>query len=482
MSATTEALTAVRVVDVPRAAGLRKWAMLPVVLAGVAMVVLDFFIVNVAMPTMQADLHAGANAIQWVIASYGLAFAAGLITGGRLGDQLGRRRMFALGLALFVVTSAACGVAPTATTLIVARAAQGLASALLMPQVLAILGVAYTGADRLKALTAYAMTLGIAAVSGQLIGGALIALDPAGLDWRACFLVNVPVGLAALALVRRTVPESRGGDSRLDLLGADLVTLGLIAILVPLIEGRDHGWPLWTWASFAAAGLLLGAFGLYQRRLAARGGSPLVHPELFAERAFSAGLATIVLFYATVASFFLVLALELQEGRGLDALDSGLVFAFEGLGFLATTMTAGVLVARFGRQVLAAGALVRAVALVGVYLAAGHMGAHGSVAWLAAALVLDGAGMGLVMGPMINIVLADVAPRHAGAASGVLASAQQVGNALGVALIGIVFFGALDGGHAVPDAFRTSLLWLAAGSVAVAALIQALPRGGRASA
>jgi EmrB/QacA subfamily drug resistance transporter len=474
MSATTEAIIAVRVRDA-RAAGLRKWALLPVVLAGVAMVVLDFFIVNVAMPTMQSELHAGDSAIQWVVASYGLAFAAGLITGGRLGDQLGRRRMFALGLALFVLTSAACGIAPSAATLVAARAAQGLASALLMPQVLAIIGVAYEGADRLKALTAYAMTLGIAAVSGQLIGGLLIQLDPAGLDWRACFLVNVPVGLVALAFVSRTVPESRGGDARLDLVGAVLVTLGLIAILVPLIEGRDHGWPLWTWVSFAAAGLLLGAFAIYQRRVAARGGSPLVHPELFAERAFSAGLATMVLFYATVASFFLVLALELQEGRGLDALDSGLVFAFEGLGFLVTTMTAGGLVARFGRRVLAVGALVRAVALVGAYVAIGH---HGSIAWLAGAMVLDGAGMGLVMGPIIGIVLANVAPRHAGAASGVLASAQQVGNALGVALIGVVFFGALDAGHAVPDAFRTSLLWLAAGSVAVAALIQTLPRGG----
>jgi EmrB/QacA subfamily drug resistance transporter len=477
MSATTEALTTVRVGDA-RALGLHKWALMPVVLAGVAMVVLDFFIVNVAMPTMQSDLGAGASALQWVIASYGLAFAAGLITGGRLGDQFGRRRMFTVGLALFVVTSALCGVAPSAAALVAARAAQGLASALLMPQVLAILGVAYDGADRLKALTAYAMTLGIAAVSGQLIGGVLIELDPAGLDWRSCFLVNVPVGLVALALVRRTVPESRGGDSRLDLVGADLVMLGLIAILVPLIEGREHGWPAWTWASFAAGALLLGSFAIYQRRVAARGGSPLVHPELFAERAFSAGLATIVVFYATVASFFLVLALELQDGRGLDALESGLVFAFEGLGFLATTMTAGALVARFGRQVLAIGALVRGLALVTLYAV---VGAHGSVALMAATLVLDGAGMGLVMGPIITMVVTNVAPRHAGAASGVLASVQQIGIAFGVALIGVVFFGALDAGHAVPEAFRTSLLWLAAGSVAVAALIQALPRGRRAA-
>ena len=241
-----------------RTASLRKWAPLPIVLAGVFMVVLDFFIVNVAMPTMQGELHAGANAIQWVVAGYGLAFAAWLITGGRLGDQLGRRRMFTIGLALFVVTSAACGIAPSADTLVAARVAQGAASALLMPQVLAILGVAYTGPDRMKALTAYTMTLGIAAVGGQLIGGVLIQLDPAGLDWRACFLVNVPVGLAALAVASRVVPENRAeGESRLDLVGADLVTLGLVAILLPLIEGRDQGWPAWTWASFAGAGLVM---------------------------------------------------------------------------------------------------------------------------------------------------------------------------------------------------------------------------------
>jgi EmrB/QacA subfamily drug resistance transporter len=466
----------------PRTATLRKWAALPVVLTGVFMVVLDFFIVNVAMPTMQGELHAGANAIQWVVAGYGLAFAAGLITGGRLGDQLGRRRMFTIGLALFVLTSAACGVAPSAGTLVAARVAQGAASALLMPQVLAILGVAYSGADRMKALTAYTMTLGIAAVGGQLIGGVLIQLDPAGLDWRACFLVNVPVGLAALALVSRVVPE-HGGDaeSRLDLVGAELAMVGLVAILLPLIEGRDQGWPAWTWVSFAAAGVVMIVFGLHQRRVARRGGSPLVPPELFAQRAFTAGMATVVLFFVTVASFFLVLALELQEGRGLDALESGLVFGFEGLGFFVTTLTAGRFVARLGRQALALGALVRAVALVALYAAVDHVGAHGSVAWLAAPLMLDGAGMGLVMGPIIAIVLAGVAPRHAGAASGVLASAQQVGNAFGVAIVGVVYFGALEGGHGVPEAFRTSLLWLAGGSLAVAALIQALPRGERAA-
>jgi MFS family permease len=173
------------------------------------MVVLDFFIVNVAMPAVQRDLDAGVGAIEWIVAGYGLAFAAGLVTAGRLGDQFGRRRLFGWGLAAFTLTSAACGLAPDAGLLVAARVAQGMAAALLMPQVLAIIGVAYEGRDRARAITAYAMTLGVAAVAGQLVGGALIEADLAGLGWRLCFLVNVPIGLAALAALRRTVDESR---------------------------------------------------------------------------------------------------------------------------------------------------------------------------------------------------------------------------------------------------------------------------------
>ena len=485
MSTTAPLLPAARPLAA-RAAALRRWAALPVVLAATAMVILDFFIVNVALPAMQSDLHAGAGAVEWVVAGYGLAMAAGLITGGRLGDLLGRRRMFAWGLVLFTLTSLACGLAPDAGTLVAARVAQGAASALLMPQVLAILGVAYDGADRVKAFTAYALTLGLAAVAGQLIGGVLIELDVAGLGWRSCFLVNVPVGIAALALTRRTVPESRAPDAtRLDLPGAALVTAALVAVVLPLIEGRAHGWPAWTWASLAAAPVLLVAFGRSQRRLARRGGSPLVPPVLWEQRGFAPAVVTVVAFYATVASTFLVLALYLQGGRGLSALDSGLVFSLLGAGFLATSSWAGSggpVVQRLGRQVLALGAGVRVVALMGLWLAVGHVGAGGSVAWLAVPLLLDGAGMGLVMGPLFTLVLAPVRPEHAGAASGVLAAAQQVGNAVGIAAIGVVFYGALSAGPgpvAVPPAFRDALLALAALGLVVVALVQRMPRGGR---
>ena len=237
-----------------------RWAALPVVLAGTFMVVLDFFIVNVAMPAMQADLHAGTGALEWVVAGYGLTFATLLITAGRLGDQFGRRRLFSVGLALFTLASAACGLAWSPAALVAARLVQGVAAALLSPQVLSIIGVAYTGEDRVRALSVYGIVLGLAAVGGQLVGGVLVQADVAGLGWRSCFLINVPVGLAALALAPRLVPESRAGrSSRIDVAGTVLVTAGLTAIILPLVEGRQHGWPLWTWLSLGAAPSRTGA-------------------------------------------------------------------------------------------------------------------------------------------------------------------------------------------------------------------------------
>src|SRR6185503_3118627 len=274
------------------------WAALPVVLAGTFMVVLDFFIVNVAMPAMQADLHAGTGALEWVVAGYGLTFATLLITAGRLGDQFGRRRMFSTGLALFTLASAACGLAWSPTALVAARVVQGVAAALLSPQVLSIIGVAYTGPDRVRALSIYGIVLGLAAVGGQLVGGVLVQADVAGLGWRSCFLINVPVGLAALALAPRLVPESHAGRaSRIDVAGTVLVTAGLTAVILPLVEGRRHGWPLWTWLALGAAPVLLGAFAVHQRRLGRRGGAPLLDPALFRKRAFSAGLLTQLVFW-----------------------------------------------------------------------------------------------------------------------------------------------------------------------------------------
>src|SRR6201996_1301044 len=334
-------------------------AALPVLLAGTFISLLDFFIVNVALPDTQRTLHAGPSAIQFIVAGYGLALAAGLITAGRLGDLYGRRRLYVIGLSLFTIASAACGLAPSATFLVAARVVQGGAAALLMPQILGIISTIYTGPRRAKAFTAYAMAIGFGAVFGQLIGGVLIRLDVAGLGWRTIFLINVPIGVAAALLAPRVVPESKApGAARIDLVGTVLLSLGLVAIVLPLVEGQQQGWPAWTFGCLAASVPLLAGFALYQRRLAARGGSPLINLALFRERAFCAGVVTNVVYQMMMASFFLVLALYLQDGRGLSALESGLIFLPLGLGYFAASAVSPKVAARLGRQVLALGALI----------------------------------------------------------------------------------------------------------------------------
>jgi EmrB/QacA subfamily drug resistance transporter len=431
---------------------------------------------------MQSDLGAGASAIQWIVAAFGLALAAALITAGRIGDIAGRRRIFALGLTLFTLSSAACGLAPTVGVLITARAVQGLSAALMGPQVLVILQTAYHGAAQAKAFAMYGLTMGIGAVFGQLIGGVLIRADLFGLDWRSCFLINVPVGVATLVLIPRVVPESRAPQRpRLDPTGVALVTAALVALVLPLIQGRTQGWPAWTWVCLAGSAVLFTVFGVHQHRASARGDLPLVHTGLFRGRAFSAGSLAQLTFWLGQGSFFLILALYLQQGRGLDALASGVVFTVIGAGYLATSMTAHLLAARMGRHVLTVGALLMALGLGLLWLAVGLLGTGGGTAgaaWLAPGLLVDGLGMGMVIAPLTGMVLSRVSPQLAGSASGVLATTQQVAGALGIALIGIVFYGAL--GNAAPDrfphAFQLGLASLAGLELVLAGLVQLLPR------
>ncbi|MBS1883925.1 MAG: MFS transporter, partial [Actinobacteria bacterium] len=407
---------------------------------------------------------------------YAIAIASLLILGGRLGDLLGRRRIFMVGLALFTASSALCGAAPDIALLLAGRVLQGIGAALFAPQVLSIIGVTFEGEERRRAVTTYGLVMGLAAAGGQLVGGALIAVDLLGLDWRTCYLVNVPIGIAALVLAPRALAESRAeAGERLDLPGAALAGATLVAIVLPLVEGRREGWPLWTFACLGAALPLALAFVARQRRLAASGGAPLVHPELFRERAFTVGVLTSVVFYAGMASFFLVLAVYLQEGCGLSALDSGLVFTALACGYLVASAGAEALVPRWGRQVLAAGGLVRATALTGLALTVGAIGSGGSALLLVPALAVDGIGMGLLTAPLVATVVGAMDPRRAGAASGVLATAQQVGNTIGVAAIGAIFYSAIGPRGDYAGAFELALVAVAAVCLTVAALVQLLP-------
>jgi len=451
-----------------------RWAALPVVLAGTFMVVLDFFIVNVALPSMERGLHAGAGAIEWVVAGYSLTLAVLLTAAARIGDRIGRRRTFSVGLVLFTLASAGCGVAGSPALLVIGRLVQGTGAALLMPNVMSIIGATYEGPDRARALGVYGLVMGLAAACGQLIGGGLVQANIAGLGWRSCFLINVPLGGAALLLAPRLVPESRGErGGGLDVTGTVLATAAVTAVVLPLVEGRQHGWPLWTWISLALAPVIVLAFAVHQRRLATRGGAPLLAPALLRRRSISAGLLTQLAFWSGQASFFLVLALYLQQGRGMNALQSGLVFTILAGAYVAASARAPVLCERHGRRLLGVGALVLAAGHGLLLAAVGDVGVGGSIVPLVPGLVLIGAGMGLLIVPLTTTIMADVAPQQAGAVSGALATMQNVGGAIGVAVTGVIFFGALHDGYA--HALELSLAQLAALLVAVAALTRLLP-------
>lgn len=451
-----------------------------VLLAGAFIASLDFFIVNVAIPSIQRDLHGSSAAIQWVVSGYALGYGSCLIIGGRLGDIYGRRNMFALGMILFTLSSVACGMAPTAGFLVGARVVQGVAAAVMSPPVLSIIGTVYSGEARARAFNGYGMAMGISAVLGQLVGGLLIHFDVFGWGWRDCFLVNVPIGVVALILIPRLVPESRApGRPRLDLIGMVLIAITLVAVVLPLIEGREQGWPAWAWLCLVAVVPLAAVFAAYENRLTRRGGSPLLDMTSFRERAFTGGLLAQVTFFMAMASYYLVFALYLQEGRGLSALNAGLIFIAIGAGYMATSTTARRFAVRLGRQVIAAGAALRVIGLVLLLLTAAAIGNGGSVVWLVPALAIDGAGMGLALAPLASVVLSRVTPTHAGSASGVLNTGLQVGNGLGVALIGVIFYGRLDGGGAAlayPHAFQASLIYLIAVEVLLIAFVQLLPR------
>jgi MFS family permease len=441
-------------------------------MTGTFMFVLDFFIVNVALPSIQQSLRAGEGAIEWIVAGYAISTAVLLVTGGRLGDQFGRRRVFAAGLAVFVLTSAACALAPDPAVLVAARILQGVGAALMAPNILAILGVVYSGPARVRAISVYGMVMGLAAVSGQLIGGVLIRTDLGGLGWRTIFWINVPLGVAALLASPRLVPESRASQgSRFDLAGVALITACLVAVVLPLVDGRQEGWPAWSWIALGSSVPLAIAFAAHQRRKAARGGVPLLSPRVFASWPLRAGLITQTAFWCQQAASYLVIGLYLQQGRGLSPLAAGGVFAVLAAGYLLTSFRAPALTIRFGRGVIAAGAVLAVAGDGALYLAAGH---GGPVAWLFPGLVLLGAGQGLCITPLTTTVLSHADPASAGSVSGALSTAQQVGNSIGVAVTGVLFFGAVDRGYGL--AFERSVLQMGALLLVVAALTRLMPR------
>ena len=459
------------------------WLGLSVLLLAGFVTIFDLFVVNVAIPSMQADLGASFAQIGFIVAGYELAFGVLLITGGRLGDLFGRRRLFVIGIAGFTLASTLCGLAPTAGFLIGARVLQGLAAALLFPQVYASIRVNFDGNDSRRAFGLLGMTLGLAAIAGQVLGGWLVHADLFGLGWRSIFLINVPIGLFAMAAARH-IPESRAPQhSALDWPGVLLVSAGLTLLLVPLIEGPGQGWPAWSLWALAASVLFLVTFYRQQERRRQSGFLPLVDMCLMGQRRFSVGALLVLLIYSTSSSFFLCFALLLQSGLGLDPFLAGSIFAPCSVGFVAASLAAPRLVARWGTNAIVAGALVYAIS-VGLLITQVQMaGAELVPTRLIAVLVVVGVGQGLIMTPLLNLVLGFVEEAQAGMASGVISTVQQVGAALGVAVVGILFSMALAASDGVvgqvgqyASAFVAGMLYNLGAALLVCMLLMMLVR------
>lgn len=465
----------------PGTPSARRWA-LALLLSGSFMTVLDVFIVNVAIPSIRRDLGASYAEVELVIAVYGLTYAVSLVTGGRLGDIHGRRRMFVLGMAAFAIASVLCGLAPSAETLIAARFVQGIAAALLFPQVLAIMRVSYDGDDRRRAFAAMGVVLGVSAIAGQLLGGFLVEFAPWGLGWRAVFLVNLPLALAVLPFAGRLLPESRAeGAVRLDIPGAVLGGMALGLIVYPLIEGRQAGWPAWAFASMAAAVPATALFVWYERRVARRGGAPVLDMALFRDPAFVAGVVLFLVFYSTLNSFFLANALLVQLGLGLGPFAAGSIMTPSAIAFAAVSVRAGQLVARFGTAALEAAALAGAASFAAMIAYVGWAGAAADPLVLSLLLVLFGVSNGILMTPLLNVVLSAVAERHAGMAAGAISTMQQVGGALGIAVAGGLYVAALEaaavpGAAAHAGAYASALGYNLAAMAVVWALVRRLRR------
>jgi EmrB/QacA subfamily drug resistance transporter len=422
----------------------RRWLTLAILLLAAFMNLLDVSIVNIAIPSIQRDLHASYADVQWALAGYTLAYALVLITGGRLGDTFGRKRLFLIGVTGFTIMSALCGVAQTPGMLIGCRVVQGAMGAIMVPQVLSVIQVIFPPAERIKALAGFGVTAGLGTVSGPLLGGLLIQHNLFGWDWRPIFLINVPVGIVAVIASAILVRESRAPrPPKLDPVGVLLISAGLLLLLYPLVQGRELGWPTWTIASMAVSAPVFALFDLYERVKSRTDGSPLVELSLFRDRSFSVGMAIALAFFMGIASFGLVLTLFLQIGMTFTPLHAGLTFLPFSGGVLVASGAAARLAPRFGRGVTMAGALIIAAGMTSLIVVVHHYGAAVSTWDLVPGLIAAGLGLGAVIAPLADIVLDGVPGQHAGSASGVFNTGLQLGNSIGIALIGVVFFGLL---------------------------------------
>jgi EmrB/QacA subfamily drug resistance transporter len=447
----------------------RRWFALPVLLTGAFLPILDFNVVNLALPAIRRDLDATASEVQFVISAYAATYAVFLITGGRLGDLFGRRRMFLLGVAGFTIASVLCGIAWSPAILIAGRILQGLTATAMAPQVLASIRVLFPEAEQGRALGFYGATFGLANICGQVLGGVLVSAQPFGLAWQAIFLINVPIGVLAFTGGALFLSESHAPRAqRLDVGGIALLSLTLALLIYPLIQGRETGWPAWIVAMLLASPLTLAAFVRFEAGLSARGGDPLVALHLLRNTGFTIGIVIALAFYM-LSSFYLTFAVYLQSGLHYSPLMAGLATLPFAMGYFVSSLASSYVMRRLGVRALTLGFALQ-IAGFGVVMLAVSGFLPGT---LEAGLVCAGIGFGIVMPSVIKAVIGAIDQRHAGLASGIMISTFQIGAALGVAVIGGVFYSAL-GTSPDPDAYGQAFMLALACNVVLLALGGAL--------
>jgi MFS family permease len=418
----------------------RRWLVLAIVVAAQFMFGVDAFIVNVALPTIAVELHASPAQVESVIAIYLIAYATLVVTGGRLGDIYGTKKVFLAGVLGFTLTSLWCALARSGPELIAARLAQGATAALMVPQVLATLHLLFADSARGRAFGIYGVVLGLAGAAGFALGGALVTLDLAGLGWRVVFFVNVPFGLLIMSAAIRIMPSvPRRAGTRLDVPGAIVLFTGLLCLIGPLLFGHDVHWSPWVWLTMAAGVVIMMAFLRLERAVAGRGGMPLIDLSLLADAAFMRGLGAAFFFFFANLSFYLVMTLFMQQALQIPPLQAGMVFVPLALTFVIASRISAARASHHGTFVLVEGCAIQIAGLALLALTIAVLQAPGAL-MLALVLMTFGFGQGLVMAPLSGVVLSTVTPASAGSGSGLYGTTAQIANAAGVAAIGAVFF------------------------------------------
>lgn len=435
-----------------------RWLILGVVLAAEIMDLLDSTIVNVAGPSLKEKLGASPSALQWVIGGYTLTLGAGLVLGGRLADRYSRRNIFLLGLVSFTITSLLCAIATNIESLIAFRLIQGFAGALVLPHVIGFIRDVFPPEELGKAFAIFGPVFGLGGILGPIIGGFIIDGDIASTGWRAVFLVNIPIGIVIIALAWKYLPKKASDHSiKIDLFGSLIIIASSGLLLLPLIQGQEAGWPLWTFVSLLASLIGFGIFTIQQRWVISRGRTPLVDPDIFKARTYNLGLAGIFTFFAGFTGVYLIITLFLQIGEGYSARGAGIANIAIALGTaIGGALSGAVLAEKFGTRVLQFGAIAQVTGAILLFVALPDMQSFNF--WhIAPGMLVSGFGTGLVVAALFDAILLAIKDELVGSASGVLSAIQSIGSSVGVAIFGTLFFNQITAGQ-IDKGFRHAML------------------------